>query len=373
MRSAIRISTYFLLAQNQTKIHRRPRDSRARVVRGWETTRLQRLPVTGIAPGQMMRSILRFVSSRIGCLYAHLGGRGYRRVLVRLHPPRILARRSSNDAHRAQRTPGGTPASDMPTRRRAPPDVPRHQGDECAVPIPFSLALIGAVGYFFLICATYRALTFVSGNSRVSAIVATLFGATYLYSCEYGIIVRQYGFGLGFALMAFAYLGDSLQTPDVRKERKGAAFAALAALTSAHPACLAGSALFAFTVAGALRRKTIKVLVPGLLAATSLSGALLDHFAERRAYAAAPQDRSFNGSFLQTVHRYLAFCDGRAWLVGHAPPFGSRNHRHHRSDRRRRRFGLGGLPPLLRLDDDALRAHCARAQFGGHQLHSFVQ
>ena len=282
---------------------------------------MQRPPVTGIAPGQMMRSTLRFISSRIG-VFTLIWAAAAIVVFWFDCTHHEFWRDEAQTMLIGRSEPLVAPLLRTCRLRCAPLMFLVTKVTNALLPIPFSLALIGAVGYFFLICATYRALTFVSGSSRVSAIVATLFGATYLYSCEYGIIVRQYGFGLGFALMAFAYLGDSLQNPDVRKERKGAAFAALAALTSAHPACLAGSALFAFTVAG-LFAQNHQGRGSRALGAAGLSGALLDYFAERRAYAAAPQDRSFFRSLLQTVHRHLALRDGRARLVGHAPPFGS--------------------------------------------------
>src|SRR5262249_7974925 len=82
------------------------------------------------------------------------------------------------------------------------------------------------------------------GRARGRAAWATLaFSLTYVYAYELGAVVRQYTLGLGLALLSFAHLRDALRTGDRRRVRAGAVAAGLAALTSAHSACVAGGGL----------------------------------------------------------------------------------------------------------------------------------
>ncbi len=134
------------------------------------------------------------------------------------------------------------------------------------LPNPAALAVTGAVGFAVLLAGTYRLLASISGAKRASARLTLAFSLTYAYGYELGVMVRQYALGLGLALLGFAYLRDALRaTATPSRVRDGALAAGLAALASAHAACVAGAGLLAFGLLSVVRRRPLRAWWPILL------------------------------------------------------------------------------------------------------------
>jgi hypothetical protein len=133
---------------------------------------------------------------------------------------------------------------------------------------PLPLLVLGWFGNSALLLGTYLLLHSISGGDRRASLVVTLcFALTYAYAYELGVVVRQYALGLGFALMCFAYLREALRRNEARREVwLGTAAGALAALTSAHAACVSGGAMLVFGVMMLFRRGGLRNGWPTLVA-----------------------------------------------------------------------------------------------------------
>ncbi|MGO9835811.1 MAG: hypothetical protein ACLP1X_16535 [Polyangiaceae bacterium] len=124
-------------------------------------------------------------------------------------------------------------------------------------PPPYSLSAFAAIGFASLLAGTYQLLLTICGSPVKSALATAAFALTDTYCYELGVVVRQYGLGLGFALACVAYLARAIAADGGRDARLGAAFGALAVSTSVHPGCLAGSALLAYSVERLVRKRTV--------------------------------------------------------------------------------------------------------------------
>ena len=132
--------------------------------------------------------------------------------------------------------------------------------------LPVALSLVGALGYATLLAGTYRLLFAISGSRRASFVLMLLFAATYSYSYELGVMVRQYGGALGLIFLSFAYLRDGLRLERTRDVAFGALFGGLAAMCASMSACVAGGGLLAFGLLALMRRGGIRFGWPVLLA-----------------------------------------------------------------------------------------------------------
>jgi hypothetical protein len=129
---------------------------------------------------------------------------------------------------------------------------------------PYSLSLLAVLGFASLLFGTYQLLFTISRSAPRSALATAAFAITDTYYYELGVVVRQYGLGLGFALACVALLGRAIESDDSRDARWGAAFGALAVSTSVHPGCLSGSALLVYSVLRLARKRTAWSIVEPL-------------------------------------------------------------------------------------------------------------
>jgi hypothetical protein len=127
------------------------------------------------------------------------------------------------------------------------------------LPNPLALVLVGALGLGVLLAGTYRLLVSLSGAPRSAARVTLALSFTYVYVYELGVVVRPYTLGLGLSLLSFALLRDALGTAAHRRRvHAGALAGGLAALSSAHAACVAGGGLLAFGVLCLANRRPLR-------------------------------------------------------------------------------------------------------------------
>jgi len=170
------------------------------------------------------------------------------------------------------------------------------------LPLPFSLAALAALGFVSLLFGTYQLLLTVTGSPARSALATAALALTDTYFYELGVVVRQYGLGLGFALACVAYLGRAIVSDAPGDARRGAAFGALAVSTAVHPGCLAGSALLAYAVERLVRKRTLRSVVEPLCA---LPAFLFTFF------LTMPYDRTPEG--VAVFHRTLTQAVALAW------------------------------------------------------------
>jgi hypothetical protein len=134
------------------------------------------------------------------------------------------------------------------------------------LPSPFPLILVGGIGNGALLFGTYKLLYSVSGARRGSLLMTLAFSLTYVYSYELGVIVRQYPLGLGLALLCLAHLREAIRSGRNRDVWLGTASGALACLTTAHAACIAGGAMLVFGLTMLVRRGGPRLGWPVVLA-----------------------------------------------------------------------------------------------------------
>jgi hypothetical protein len=173
---------------------------------------------------------------------------------------------------------------------------------------PYSLSALAAIGFASLLFGTYQILLTISESAPRSALGAAAFALTDTYCYELGVVVRQYGLGLGFALACVAYLGRAIESDDRHDARLGAGFGALAVSTSVHPGCLGGAALLAYSVIRLARKRTVRSVVEPLCAVP----AFLFTFFLLTPYDRAPE---MVGAFHRTFPEALAVV-GAALLDG---------------------------------------------------------
>jgi hypothetical protein len=130
---------------------------------------------------------------------------------------------------------------------------------------PLGRALVGAgVSYALLLYGTYRCLFSICRREVASLVLTCLFGATYIYAYEYGVVVRVYAMGAGFALLTSAYLRDALRGHSVKPVVLGTLCAGLSLITSTHASTLAAGAVAAFGLVSLWRHRGIKLALPTL-------------------------------------------------------------------------------------------------------------
>ncbi len=137
------------------------------------------------------------------------------------------------------------------------------------LPIPYSLSVLAPAGYACLLFGTYRLLYTLSGSKTRSLVVTVLLGLTDTYFYELGVVVRQYGLGLGLALACMGFLGSALARRDDETSSDawwGALTGALAGSTATHPACVAGAALLSYAVIRLAQRRTLRAVLEPLCA-----------------------------------------------------------------------------------------------------------
>jgi hypothetical protein len=153
-----------------------------------------------------------------------------------------------------------------------------------------SLILAGALGYGTLLVGTYRCLESICRRRVLSLVLTALFACTYAYTYEFGIVIRQYGLGLGFALLTSAYLRDALRKRTLRPVLLGTLFGALAAMTTIQAAACAGGSFVAFGLVWLLRERRISRVLPTLAAVPAFALSL---------YLALP----FPGRYLREIEQ----------------------------------------------------------------------
>lgn len=114
------------------------------------------------------------------------------------------------------------------------------------LPNPLTLVTVGAIDFAILLWGTYQLLLAISNQRRSSFLFTLAFATTYVYAYELGVVIRQYTLGLGLAFASWAYFRRALAGGRPRDVYAGTLTAALAALSSAHSACLAGGVLLSF-------------------------------------------------------------------------------------------------------------------------------
>jgi hypothetical protein len=145
------------------------------------------------------------------------------------------------------------------------------------LPAPVALNVAAAAGYAMLLYGAYSLLLAISDRPRASLVAACALGVGDTFGYELGVVARQYGLGLGLALLATARLYKALDGGADRRGEAlaGGAIAALAVITSIHAGCVASGAVGAFVfiqLARGDRRRALYALVPLLPA---LGAALL--------------------------------------------------------------------------------------------------
>jgi hypothetical protein len=152
-------------------------------------------------------------------------------------------------------------------RREAVPPVIYLVNKAAAwLPPPYSLSAVGAIGFLSLLFGTYALLYSLSGRHVASTLITGALALTDTYCYELGVVVRQYGLGLGFALVSVAYLARALRAESRRYAWLGSAFGALAVATSAHPGCLAGGALLSYSALKLAENRTLASIAEPLCA-----------------------------------------------------------------------------------------------------------
>jgi hypothetical protein len=134
------------------------------------------------------------------------------------------------------------------------------------LPAPYSLAAFGAFGLAVLMLGCHVLVFALTRRHALALATALAFGATDTFFYELGVVVRQYGLGLGFALGCIGFLHTSLEAASRRAQWAGAACGALAVLTSAHSGCVAGGALLAFGALQLVRARSLRAVSPALSA-----------------------------------------------------------------------------------------------------------
>jgi hypothetical protein len=128
----------------------------------------------------------------------------------------------------------------------------------------WSLLFAGAIGYCVLLFGTYRCLLSICCRRVPSLIMTALFAGTYLYAYEFGIVIRAYGLGAGFALLTNAYLRDALRQRAQRPVVLGTIAGGLCAISSTHAATFAAGSFVAFALLMVWRQRGIRRLLPTL-------------------------------------------------------------------------------------------------------------
>jgi hypothetical protein len=138
------------------------------------------------------------------------------------------------------------------------------------LPVPYSLSVLAPAGYACLLFGTYRLLLTLSGSKTRSLVVTVLLGLTDTYFYELGVVVRQYGLGLGLALACVGFLGSALARRDDDETSSdawwGALAGAVAGSTAIHPGCVAGAALLSYAVIRLAQRRTVRAVLEPLCA-----------------------------------------------------------------------------------------------------------
>lgn len=114
------------------------------------------------------------------------------------------------------------------------------------LPNTLTLVTMGAIDFVILLWGTHKLLFAISNHRRASFFFTLAFATTYVYAYELGVVIRQYSLGLGLVFASWAYFRHALAGNRPRDVLAGTLTAALAALSSAHSACVAGGVLLGF-------------------------------------------------------------------------------------------------------------------------------
>jgi hypothetical protein len=132
------------------------------------------------------------------------------------------------------------------------------------VPPETSLLLGGALGYGALLVGTYTCVLSICRRPTASLVMTALFAGTYLYAYEYGVVIREYGFGAGLGLATNGYLREALRGRSLRPVFLATATGALCACTNAHSSTLSGAAFLAFALVALWHDRGIRRIWPTL-------------------------------------------------------------------------------------------------------------
>jgi hypothetical protein len=173
---------------------------------------------------------------------------------------------------------------------------------------PFHRMLITcAVGFTVLLFGTYRCLLSICCSRVASLVMTALLALTYIYAYEFGVVVRVYGMGAGFALLSNGYLRDALRGHSMRPVFLGTLAGGLSLLTSTHAATIAGGAFVAFGLVSLWRHRGIKLVLPTLavLPCLAVTWAIIKPFTGRTSEANLDLKRPL-AEFLMYSHQALS-------------------------------------------------------------------
>jgi hypothetical protein len=124
----------------------------------------------------------------------------------------------------------------------------------------WTLLLGGAIGYAVLLFGTYRCILSICCRRVASLVMTALLAGTYVYAYEFGIVIRAYGLGAGFALLTNAYLRDALRQGTRRPVLLGTLAGGICAISSTHGATFAAGSFVAFALLAVWRDRGIRRL-----------------------------------------------------------------------------------------------------------------
>jgi hypothetical protein len=186
-----------------------------------------------------------------------------------------------------------------------------------ALPAPVALAAAAALGFAALLAGTYHLLVVLSRRPRVALALTLALACTNTYAYELGVVSRPYGLGLGLVLGALGELLVALRLR--RSSRRATLLAGLAALTSAHAACVAGAALAAYAITASIRRRSLRPALPTLLALPFFAATLvcIAPYAQRTPASASAENPRLVGAWgLALMHLEKGTFAGGWWRDG---------------------------------------------------------
>lgn len=171
---------------------------------------------------------------------------------------------------------------------------------------PVALALASALGYAILLGGTLHLLHVLSRRVLGSVLVMLVLAGTNTYAYELGVVSRPYGIGLGFVLAGIGEIIVARRLHSSRRALRGALLCGLAALTSAHAACVAGAALAAYAVLEMVCRRSLRPIIPTFAALPffGVTWYMIAPYPERTAEAAAAVNPTLDGAW-QNIALFL--------------------------------------------------------------------
>lgn len=131
------------------------------------------------------------------------------------------------------------------------------------MPGQLALALGNAIGYAVLLFGAQQVMRSMEVSRPLAALAVVFLATTDMFTYEFGIIARPYGFALGLALLTIA---DLLRALDTRRPNellfRAGAFAGASTLMATHAGCIAGAALVAYGIAAVARGERWHAFLP---------------------------------------------------------------------------------------------------------------